>query len=45
VTVASLIPAIGGCVSRMTGGEKYLANKFEQKLEDDWLVDSVFLPI
>jgi len=29
----------------MTGGEKYLANKFEQKLEDDWLVDSVFLPI
>jgi len=33
-----LIPAIGVCVSRMTGGEKRLAYRLEQKLEDDWLL-------
>jgi len=36
--VASLIPAIGSCVSRMTGGEKRLAYRLESKLEDDWLL-------
>lgn len=36
--MASLIPAIGACVSRMTGGEKRLAYRLEQKLEDDWLL-------
>jgi len=36
--VASLIPAIGVCVSRMTGGERRLAYRLEQKLEDDWLL-------
>jgi hypothetical protein len=35
--VAALIPAIGACVSRMTGGEKRLAQRLESKLEDDWL--------
>ncbi len=36
--MAALIPAIGTCVSRMTGGERRLANRLEQKLEDDWLL-------
>jgi len=36
--VASLIPAIGTCVSRMTGGERRLAQRLENKLEDDWLL-------
>ena len=36
--MASLIPAIGTCISRMTGGEKRLALRLESKLEDDWLL-------
>jgi len=36
--VASLIPAIGSCLSRMTGGEKRLARRLEDKLEDDYLI-------
>mgnify|MGYP006967800698 FL=1 len=36
--MASLIPAIGTCVSRMTGGEKRLAQRLENKLEEDWLI-------
>ncbi|MDZ4315833.1 MAG: 3'-5' exonuclease [Azonexus sp.] len=36
--MAALIPAIGVCVSRMTGGEKRLAYRLESKLEDDWLL-------
>lgn len=36
--MAALIPAIGTCVSRMTGGERRLAYRLEQKLEDDWLL-------
>lgn len=36
--MAALIPAIGTCVSNMTGGERRLANRLEQKLEDDWLL-------
>ena len=36
--MASLIPAIGTCLSRMTGGEKRLARRLEDKLEDDYLV-------
>ncbi len=36
--MASLIPAIGVCISRMTGGEKRLAYRLESKLEADWLI-------
>lgn len=36
--MATLIPAIGTCVSGMTGGERRFANRLEQKLEDDWLL-------
>ncbi len=36
--MATLIPAIGTCVSRMTGGEKRLARRLEDKLEEDWLI-------
>ncbi len=36
--MAALIPAIGTCVSRMTGGERRLAYRLEQKLEEDWLL-------
>lgn len=36
--MAALIPAIGTCVSNMTGGERRFANRLEQKLEDDWLL-------
>ena len=35
--MASLLPAIGSCVSRMTPGEKRLAYRLEEKLEDDYL--------
>lgn len=36
--MAVLIPAIGTCVSRMTSGERRLAERLEKKLEDDWLL-------
>ncbi len=36
--MATLIPALGSCVSRMTGGEKRLAERLEQKLDDDYLL-------
>lgn len=36
--MASLIPAIGTCLARMTGGEKRLARRLEDKLEADYLV-------
>lgn len=36
--MAALIPAIGTCVSNMTGGERRLAYRLEPKLEDDWLL-------
>ncbi|MEN9437568.1 MAG: hypothetical protein RIR09_2223, partial [Pseudomonadota bacterium] len=36
--MATLIPSIGSCVSRMTSGERRLAERLEQKLDDDyWL--------
>lgn len=35
--MATLIPAIGSCVSRMTAGEKRFAYRLEDKLEDDYL--------
>ena len=35
--MAALIPAIGTCILRMTGGEKRFAQRLESKLEDDWL--------
>ena len=34
--MAVLIPSIGSCVSRMTGGERRLAERLEQKLDDDY---------
>ena len=36
--MAVLIPALGSCVSRMTSGERRLAERLEQKLEDDYLL-------
>jgi len=36
--MATLIPSIGTCVSRMTSGEKRLAERLEQKLDDDYLL-------
>lgn len=36
--MATLIPAMGSCVSRMTNGERRLAERLEQKLEDDYLL-------
>ena len=36
--MATLIPALGTCVSRMTSGERRLAERLEQKLEDDYLL-------
>lgn len=37
-TMATLTPALGGCLSRTTSGEKRLAERLEQKLEDDYLL-------
>lgn len=36
--MATLIPALGSCLSRMTSGERRLAERLEQKLEDDYLL-------
>lgn len=36
--MATLIPAISTCVSRMTVGERRLAERLEQKLDDDYLL-------
>lgn len=36
--MAILIPSIGTCVSRMTSGERRLAERLEQKLDDDYLL-------
>ena len=36
--MATLIPALGTCVSRMTLGERRLAERLEQKLDDDYLL-------
>ena len=36
--MATLIPSIGSCVSRMTSGERKLAERLEQKLDDDYLL-------
>lgn len=36
--MATLIPSMGACVSRMTGGERRLAERLEQKLDDDYLL-------
>lgn len=35
--MATLIPALGSCLSRMTSGEKRFAYRLEDKLEDDYL--------
>jgi len=36
--MAILIPAIGSCTGRMTAGERRLAQRLEQKLDDDYLL-------
>ncbi len=36
--MATLIPALGTCVSRMTSGERRFAQRLEQKLENDYLL-------
>jgi hypothetical protein len=36
--MATLIPALGACTSRMTGGELRIAKRLEQKLDDDYLL-------
>jgi hypothetical protein len=36
--MATLIPALGACVSRMTSGEKRLAQRLEDKLDADYLL-------
>ncbi len=36
--MATLIPALGSCVSRMTSGEPRLAERLEQKLDEDYLL-------
>ena len=36
--MASLIPALGACVTRMTSGERRCAERLEQKLDDDYLL-------
>ena len=36
--MATLIPALGACVSHMTGGERRLAERLEQKLDADYLL-------
>ncbi len=36
--MATLIPALGACVSLMISGEKRLAQSLEDKLDDDYLL-------
>jgi Nuclease-related domain len=36
--MATLIPALGSCVSRMTAGERRTAERLEQKLDPDYLL-------
>ena len=36
--MATLIPALGSCVSRMTSGERRTAERLEQKLDADYLL-------
>ena len=33
-----MIPALGSCAARMTSGERRLAERLEQKLDDDYLL-------
>lgn len=35
--MATLIPALSACTSRMTPGERRFGNRLEEKLEDDYL--------
>jgi superfamily I DNA/RNA helicase len=37
-TMATLIPALGAYVSRMTSGERRLGERLEQKIDDDYLL-------
>lgn len=36
--MATLIPALGSCKARMTAGERRLAERLEQQLDDDYLL-------
>ena len=44
--MATLIPAISTCLSRMTSGEKRLVERLEQKLDDNYrLLYEVPMPV
>src|SRR4051812_7895748 len=36
--MATLIPALSSCVTRMTNGERRLADRLEEKLDSDYLI-------
>ena len=36
--MATLIPSLGACTPRMTSGERRVAERLEQKLDDDYLL-------
>ena len=36
--MAKLVPSRSSCLPRMTGGEKRVSERLEQKLEDDYLL-------
>lgn len=36
--MATLIPALGSCTARMTAGERRLAQRLEDKLDEDYLL-------
>lgn len=36
--MAVLMPALSTCVARMTSGERRLAERLQQKLDDDYLL-------
>ena len=36
--MATMIPALGSCAGRMTSGERRLAERLEQKLDEDYLL-------
>lgn len=43
--MATLIPSLSTCASRMTTGERRLAERLERKLDDDYLAKVVINPL
>lgn len=39
--MATLIPALGTCVARMTSGKRRWAERLQEKLEDDYLGSNI----